>query len=366
MCSFSSHPQLASVTFSGNHADQYGGGMVNWYSDSRLTNATFSGNQANDGGGMYNWFSDPQLVNVTFRGNYAADNGGGMDNDHSDPQMVNVTFSGNHADQYGGGMCNTGGVTGSSPTLGNCILWGNTAPAGSQIHNDAGTPTINYGLVQGGCPPSSACDPNLLDANPLFLRDPDSGDGDWTTPGDNDYGDLRLRSTSPAIDSGDNSALPADTLDLDGDGDTSEPLPLDLDRAPRRVDVPGVIDSGNGTPPIVDRGAFEHALINRWDGEAGTPNWSHPTNWSLDLVPSVTHQVWLTNTLPTTISLDVNGVGHSLHFGGTGVQLSQGGTPSPWAWTGPIGPASSPEAAAGSPSAGLSNKAAGISPRPRA
>ena len=66
--------------------------------------------------------------------------------------------------------------------------------------------------MQGGCPGSGN-----IDADPLFVRDPDPGDGDWTTPGDNDYGDLRLQLTSPAIDVGDNTAVPVGiTTDLDG------------------------------------------------------------------------------------------------------------------------------------------------------
>jgi hypothetical protein len=245
---------LANVTFNGNRAD-YGGGMVNSNSHSQLANVTFNGNQAYFGGGMFNYASDPHLANVTFSGNHAAaaalgaGEGGGMYNNSSDPQLANVTFSGNHATDSGGGMHNMSGGVGSLPVLDNCILWGNTAgSAGPQIHNAAGTPDINYSLVQGGCPPGSDCDANLLTDDPQFLRDPDPGDGDWTTPGDNDYGDLRLQPTSPAIDKGDNGALPADTLDLDGDGDTSEPLPLDLDGRYRIIGL------------AVDMGAYE-ALI---------------------------------------------------------------------------------------------------------
>jgi hypothetical protein len=72
-----------------------------------------------------------------------------------------------------------------------------------------------------------------IDQDPLFVRQPDpGGDGVWGTP-DDDYGDLRLQLASPAIDAGDEGALPADSFDLDGDGDTAEPLPIDLDGNPR-------------------------------------------------------------------------------------------------------------------------------------
>jgi hypothetical protein len=273
MFSNSSNPTLTSVTFSGNSA-QYGGGMFNGLSNPTLTSVTFSGNSAQYGGGMYNYSGKPTLTNVTFSGNSATQWGGGMINDDSSsPTLTNVTFSGNTAWSNGGGMYNEfstptlvnvtfsgntayngGGMFNgfSNTTLTNCILWGNTATNGAQIHNVSSSPTISYSLVWGGWGGTGN-----IDADPQFVRNPDPGDGDWTTPGDNDYGDLRLRLTSPAIDAGDNIALPLDPFDLDGDGNTAELLPLDLDGYPRCVDIPDVPDTGVGPAPIVDMGACE-------------------------------------------------------------------------------------------------------------
>jgi hypothetical protein len=62
---------------------------------------------------------------------------------------------------------------------------------------------------------------------------------------------------SPCIDAADNAALPADRTDLDDDGDTSELLPIDLAGGPRFVDDLLTPDTGEGTPPIVDMGAYE-------------------------------------------------------------------------------------------------------------
>lgn len=62
---------------------------------------------------------------------------------------------------------------------------------------------------------------------------------------------------SPCIDAGDDTVVPADSLDLDGDGDELEPPPLDLAGAPRFVDDPQVADTGHGRPPFVDMGAYE-------------------------------------------------------------------------------------------------------------
>ena len=61
MYNSSSSPTLANVTFSGNNAQLFGGGMCNWWSSSpTLTNVTFTGNSAVwAGGGMYNELQQP-------------------------------------------------------------------------------------------------------------------------------------------------------------------------------------------------------------------------------------------------------------------------------------------------------------------
>jgi hypothetical protein len=133
--------------------------------------------------------------------------GGGMYNDQSSPSLVNVTFSGNAAPSgYGGGMYN---YDNSSPTLVNGILWGNTDSGSdeenAQIHNQSSVVTVTYSLVAGGVYTGTG----NISADPLFIRHPEpGGDGSWGTP-DDDYGDLRLRPGSPAIDVGNNAAVPA-------------------------------------------------------------------------------------------------------------------------------------------------------------
>jgi uncharacterized repeat protein (TIGR01451 family)/CSLREA domain-containing protein len=258
-----SKPYLANVTFSDNFAGGYGGGILNQDSNPVLLNVNISGNSTTSpiggGGGMHNSHSSPTLINVVINGNSAGDgSGGGMNNSASHPTLTNVIFSGNTGHE-GGGMNNHaasnpvltnvtfsgnvaswqgGGVYNyeSSPILQNSILWGNSAEyAGNQIHNINSTPTISDSIAQDGCPSGAACD-HVIDADPLFVWNPDPGDGLWSTPVDNDYGNLHLRLGSPAIDAGDNAALPPDvTTDLDGN--------------PRIV---------NGT---VDMGAYEAGLL---------------------------------------------------------------------------------------------------------
>jgi len=91
-----------------------------------------------------------------------------------------------------------------------------------QVYHISGVTSLSYNLVQGGCPVGATCD-HVIDADPQFM-DADGPDDVIGTLDD----DLRLQPGSPAINAGDNAALPADTYDLDKDGDTSEPIPVDL------------------------------------------------------------------------------------------------------------------------------------------
>ncbi len=273
---FNSSPTVTNCTFSGNIAG-IGGGMLNDNGSSpTVTNCTFSGNTASRGGGMYNFAnSSPTVTNCTFSENYAVDAGGGMYNFGSSPTLTNCTFSGNTADfgsgmfnynssnptvtnctfsgnsaNFGGGMYNSHN---SSPTATNCTFAVNSALIGQALYfdsfmhsipsnlimtncilrnggdeiwnNDGSTITINYTDVQGGFPGTGN-----IDADPLFV-DPDNGD-------------YRLSPDSPCIDAGDNTAVPEDiTTDLDGN--------------PRFLEIPETPDTGNGTLPIVDMGAYE-------------------------------------------------------------------------------------------------------------
>ncbi|MFI5378410.1 MAG: beta strand repeat-containing protein, partial [Tepidisphaerales bacterium] len=234
----SSSPTLTNCVFSRNmttDAGSSGGGMYDTISSSpALNRCTFTGNSAPYGGGMYNGSSSsPTLTNCTFSGNSASNSGGGMYNNSSaSPALVNCTFSGNSAINSGGMYNNQS----SAPTLANCILWGNTAAVSSQL---SGSPSVTYSDIQGGFAGTGN-----INSDPIFVRNPSPGtDATWGTA-DDDYGDLRLRPTSPAIDAGNNAAIPSGiTTDLAGN--------------PRRQNVASVADTGSGYPPIVDMGAFE-------------------------------------------------------------------------------------------------------------
>jgi VCBS repeat-containing protein len=249
---------LDGFTVTGGNADgqspnERGGGiLIGGYCGPTLTNLIFSGNSAVTGGGMMNDACSPMLTNVTFSGNFASAEGGGMFNAfQSSPRLTNVTLSGNGAD-YGGGICNSNY---SNPTFANTILWSNTAgTSGPQIYNDdTSAPSIQYSDVQDGCatiPGNDCSGGGNIDADPLFVRNPDPGvDDTWGTE-DDDYGDLHLQIGSPAIDAGNNTApeLAGITTDLDGN--------------PRFYDVPEIVDTGVGPAPVVDMGAYERQANN--------------------------------------------------------------------------------------------------------
>ena len=243
-----SSPTVTNCSFSGNSASS-GGGMSNMAnSSSTVTNCTFSGNSATyHGGGLNNHNSSPTLTNCMFSGNSAGWSGGGMYNeseeDASSPTLTNCTFTGNSAGSddlpgKGGGMDNVYVPPASSPTLTNCILWGNSASSGPEIFesvqgSDMISATVSYSDVQGGWSGTGN-----IGADPLFV-DAVGPDGIVGTEDDN----LRLSASSPCIDAGDNTTVPAGvTTDLDGN--------------PRFVDDP-TPDTGSGTAPIVDMGAYE-------------------------------------------------------------------------------------------------------------
>ncbi|HRQ36634.1 MAG TPA: choice-of-anchor Q domain-containing protein [Chloroflexota bacterium] len=247
-----SHPTLTHVTFSGNYA-LWGGGIANWGGNLNLTNVTFSQNRAvHEGGGMTGWSANPSLTNVRFIGNSVTWYGGGMYNDRdttpvltnvifsgnraesggglynwdgSSPILTNVTFSGNHATNAGGGLYNRDN---SNPLILNSIFWNNQDNSGigtasASIYNwnsvnFPSTPAIYFSLVQG-CNPGS-----------IWVSDCGTDGGDnladtnplfVTTPNPiltpTTTGNLRLQASSPAINMGNNDFIPDGvTTDLNG------------------------------------------------------------------------------------------------------------------------------------------------------
>jgi predicted outer membrane repeat protein len=232
----SSNPTVTNCTFSGN-SGATGGGMLNHNSSPRVTNCIFSGNSAYSGGGMYadtmgRATSDSTVTNCTFNGNSAEWGGGMLISYDLTMTITNCTFNGNSAD-YGGGIYSDA----LRLTITNCILWGNTARTEPQIHAPfTDFTTVTYSDVQGGWPGEGN-----VDADPCFM-DADGADNIVGTEDDIPS----LLPGSACADAGNNDAVPPDVIfDLYGD--------------PRFADDPYAQDTGHGTAPIVDMGAYEGA-----------------------------------------------------------------------------------------------------------
>jgi hypothetical protein len=236
---------LDGVTVAGGNANESyaphdrGGGLycdgVGHECSPMIQNTIFSGNAAALGGAILNngsngGTSSPQVVNATFTGNTAA-YGGAMansvgqgeisgDNGTSSPQITNATFNGNTADNSGGAIVNfvyTGEVGTINPVITNTILWDN----GDEVANSGATPQYSHSIIQGSGGSANwdgtlgTDNGNNLDAGPQFVNasDPDGPDDTFGTTDDG----LRVGLVSPALDAGDDSALPSGvTTDLAG------------------------------------------------------------------------------------------------------------------------------------------------------
>ena len=185
--------------------------------------------------------SSPEFSNCIFTGNSSFVHGGAIRCFwSSNPAILNCTFAGNSANDSGGAVCV--GEDCDGVRISNCVLWDNMAAHGEElalIEENVGV-EVSYCDVRGGSEGVYVEETGTLnwlggniDADPFFAG-----------PAGGDY---RLTGASPCIDAGDNDVVPADvTTDFDG--------------LPRFIDYPTVADTGNGTPPIVDMGAYEFGI----------------------------------------------------------------------------------------------------------
>jgi len=111
---------------------------------------------------------------------------------------------------------------GSTIAIDNSVLWNDGLAGAVEIVTvGGGTTTVRHSDVRGGF-----AGPGNIDLDPLLS-----------------FGERRLREHSPCTDAGDNALATGLTLDRGG--------------APRFVDDPTLLDTGAGTSPTVDIGAYE-------------------------------------------------------------------------------------------------------------
>ncbi len=206
-----------------------------------------------DGGGLRCKGSSPTIINCIISGN-SANNGGGIYSHGGNVMVINCRLSDNSATFEGGGIYAFDG----DPTVINSTVRGNSALFGGGIYADVLTnATVSNSIVWGNSP-------NQIEDFGWATVSYNCVDGGYKGPGnidadplfvDPDNGDYHLSPGSPCIDAADNTAVPKGiTTDLDGN--------------PRFVDDPDTKDTGFGDPPIVDMGSYEfQALV-----EATTPD----------------------------------------------------------------------------------------------
>jgi len=233
--SVSLKPTIRRCRFVDNYAARWGGAIGNLnQSDIRVEDCFFENNradvgfQASDdthrgGGAFYSSNGPARLINCVFFGNQSAQNGGAVAIEGGGNQitMINCTFSANTAGWIGGGFYQHQGVS----TLTNCVFWENSDHDGtgndpSQVRINSGSTTVTFSCIMD----VDSSDANIpygagngnIDDEPLFI---------------NPYlGNLRLGSSSPCIDAGNNAPVTAVN---------------DIDGKPRKI------------PTVVDMGAHE-------------------------------------------------------------------------------------------------------------
>lgn len=186
----------------------------------QLTNCLFAGNSAPGMHPLFPGETDP------FGGS-----GGSIYAEYGNIGVINCTFAQNRAAEGGSVYA---GERDSFMLMRNCILWDNESLGEESdvpllVWDDASNVLqVAHSIVQGGAEPYGIGP--VLDADPMFV--------------DPSVGDFQLAFDSPAIDAGDNLALPTQVV-------------FDLVMAPRYFDHPLIADTGTGQSPVIDRGPID-------------------------------------------------------------------------------------------------------------
>ena len=244
-------PLIAGVLFTGNFAAFRGAGARSESGSPRFLSSTFIGNSVPfgaGGGGLSTGAGAVSIESCVVRSNSisGATTGGGGIQTGGNTTILNTVVaqnSPNGVQIQGGGntiqdstFTNNAGygiafLVSTGNTISNSIVWNNLNPI---FFDGSSSATVTYSDVQGGIAGTGN-----IDVDPVFLAPP---------------GDLRLGQFSPAVDAGNNAAVPGGvTVDIVG--------------LPRFFDDPEVPDTGSGNVPpgIVDMGAYERIPITVTD-----------------------------------------------------------------------------------------------------
>jgi predicted outer membrane repeat protein len=193
-------PRITNCSFQSNSATNGRGGAVyNNEGNTVMVNCLFQNNRSFDGGGaIYNAYCSPALTNCSFQGNLALQ-GAAIYNTGDEvvssafcrPVLTNCSFQGNVATEQGGVLYNFGfshnsSIIRTSPTLINCVLFGNGA---NPLYNNGATITATYSVLETTVTGFTGSDNIITNISP------------FATPNG-----TQLACTSPALNSGLNSA----------------------------------------------------------------------------------------------------------------------------------------------------------------
>ncbi|MCB8947301.1 MAG: hypothetical protein H6653_04715 [Ardenticatenaceae bacterium] len=171
------------MIYANNSGTQGGGIYAAANSSTTLSNSAILTNTSTIGGGIHN-LGTLTMTNVTMSDN-SASSGAGLSNGGT-AVLTNVTISDNTASNNGGGVSSSGGTL----TVGNSIIFGNSAPLGADCN----------GTVTSAGNNISSCGNGDLNSDPLLQPLALNG---------GDSLNFALGAGSPAIDAGSNTLCPS-------------------------------------------------------------------------------------------------------------------------------------------------------------
>lgn len=217
LVSITGSPAITNCSFKGNSASTSGGAIFSSSSVLSLTNSSFQDNSAgSSAGAVYiDTEASTTLINCSFVGNSAGTSAGAIDLNESSLALTNCSFRGNSAGSSAGAICNRA----SNPSLANCILWNNSAngdtttPSASITSDFDSDPTFSHCLIEN----YSKAELDGLGGNNNLdgVTDSDSNGTKDNDPFFASATDLRLLTSSPALNAGNNSSN-STTTDLAG------------------------------------------------------------------------------------------------------------------------------------------------------
>lgn len=231
MYSYVSNMTISNCIFEDNYG-QYGGAIKDIGSPIAFTNTVFANNEAFNHGGAFDktYGNTTSFVNCVFYNNTAnrtsSTMGGALQLQTctSGTTITNCTFFNNKAGQGGAIRAYDSPVTAKNTIFYDNYDNGSKTAAGSDIWDAGASTSFNMTNCQMQLSSSSYTAGNsnaltsatntIYNQDPLFVNssDPDGADNVWMTKDDG----LKLKSTSPAVDAGLNSAISGYSTDIVG------------------------------------------------------------------------------------------------------------------------------------------------------